>query len=118
MIDRNHPQLDADHRSSPQSGNTYKPESTIPASCLSIKLFCGNYLDIYRPDEFHLEPPRDPLRDNVFDERLWCASMADARTKTGAYLNWYNKGRAHSRLGDQTPDEAYWALLLELKKAA
>ena len=73
---------------------------------------------------------RGAWRDNVFVERLWrsvkyehvykhaYASVAEARAKIGAYLDWYNKGRAHSSISDQTPDEAYRALLPELKKAA
>ena len=46
------------------------------------------------------------------------ASVSDARAKISAYLDWYNKERAHSSIDDQTPDEAYWASLPELKKAA
>ena len=73
---------------------------------------------------------RGAWRDNVFVERLWrsvkyehvykhaYASVSDARTKIGTYLDWYNKDRAHSSISDQTPDEAYWGLLPELKKAA
>ena len=33
-------------------------------------------------------------------------------------MGWYNAGRPHSSLGDQTPDQAYWALLPALKEAA
>ncbi len=70
------------------------------------------------------------VSSNVFVERLWrsvkyehvykhaYASVAEARTKIGTYLDWYNKGRAHSSISDQTPDEAFWAVLPELKKAA
>ena len=73
---------------------------------------------------------RGAWRDNVFVERLWrsvkyehvykhaYANVVAARTKIGAYLDWYNKDRAHSSIDDQTPDEAYWASLPELKKAA
>lgn len=73
---------------------------------------------------------RGAWRDNVFVERLWrsvkyehvykhaYANVAGARTKIGAYLDWYNKDRAHSSIADQTPDEAYWASLPELKRAA
>ena len=72
---------------------------------------------------------RGAWRDNVFVERLWrsvkyehvykhaYANVAAARTKIGAYLDWYNKDRAHSSIDDQTPDEAYWASP-ELKRAA
>ena len=73
---------------------------------------------------------RGAWRDNVFVERLWrsvkyehvykhaYANVAAARTKIAAYLDWYDKDRAHSSIDDQTPDEAYWASLPELKKAA
>ena len=73
---------------------------------------------------------RGAWRDNVFVERLWrsvkyehvykhvYASVSEAKAKIGVYLDWYNKGRARSSIGDQTSDEAYWALLPELKKAA
>lgn len=73
---------------------------------------------------------RGAWRDNVFVERLWrsvkyehvykhaYASVSDARAKIEAYLDWYNKGRAHSSIDDQTPDEAYWALLPAIKEAA
>ena len=73
---------------------------------------------------------RGAWRDNVFVERLWrsvkyehvykyaYASVSDARARIAGYLDWYNKDRGHSAIEDQTPDEAYWALLPELKKAA
>jgi putative transposase len=73
---------------------------------------------------------RGAWRDNVFVERLWrsvkyehvykhvYASVSEARAKIAGYLDWYNTGRAHSSIADQTPDEAYWALLPELEKAA
>jgi putative transposase len=73
---------------------------------------------------------RGAWRDNVFVERLWrsvkyehvykhvYASVADARVQIAIYLDWYNQERAHSSIQDQTPDEAYWALLPEFKKAA
>jgi putative transposase len=73
---------------------------------------------------------RGAWRDNVFVERLWrsvkyehvykhaYASVSEAREKIDAYLDWYNKDRVHSSIADQTPDEGYWTLLPELKKAA
>jgi putative transposase len=73
---------------------------------------------------------RGAWRDNVFVERLWRSvkyehvykyaydSVSDARAKIAAYLDWYNKERSHSSLDDQTPDEAYQALLPKMKKAA
>ncbi len=62
-------------------------------------------------------------RDNVFVERVWrtikyedvyiraYASVSEVRLGIGAYIDWYNEHRAHSSLGDQTPNEAYQALL-------
>jgi putative transposase len=73
---------------------------------------------------------RGAWRDNVFVERLWRSvkyehvykyaydSVSDARAKIAAYLNWYNQERSHSSIDDQTPDEAYAALLPEMKIAA
>jgi putative transposase len=73
---------------------------------------------------------RGAWRDNVFVERLWRSvkyehvykyaydSVSDARAKIAAYLDWYNLERAHSSIGDQTPDEAYAALLPQMKKVA
>jgi putative transposase len=73
---------------------------------------------------------RGAWRDNVFVERMWrsvkyehvykhaYASVSDARAKIASYLDWYNSDRPHSSINDQTPDEAYLALLPELKKAA
>jgi putative transposase len=73
---------------------------------------------------------RGAWRDNVFVERLWRSvkyehvykyaygSVSDARAKIAAYLDWYNKERAHSSISDQTPDEAYQALLPQMKEAA
>jgi putative transposase len=62
-------------------------------------------------------------RDNVFVERVWrtikyedvyiraYASVSEARLGIGAYIDWYNDCRGHSSIGDQTPSEAYNALL-------
>jgi len=73
---------------------------------------------------------RGAWRDNVFVERLWrtikyehvykhvYASVADARALIGRHIDWYNAGRPHSSLKDQTPDEAYRASLLKPAKAA
>jgi putative transposase len=67
---------------------------------------------------------------NVFVERLWrsvkyehvykyaYASVSGARAEIATYLDWYNCDRPHSSINDQTADEAYRALLPELKKAA
>nr|WP_211609410.1 IS3 family transposase [Paraburkholderia haematera] len=69
-------------------------------------------------------------RDNVFVERVWRSvkyeevylkaydSVSHARRSIGNYLNWYNQNRPHSRLADQTPDEAYFATLPAIKSAA
>ncbi|WP_407643089.1 IS3 family transposase [Caballeronia glebae] len=69
-------------------------------------------------------------RDNVFVERVWRSvkyeevylkaydSISHARRSIGNYLSWYNQNRPHSRLADQTPDEAYFATLPAIKSAA
>ena len=57
--------------------------------------------------------------ENVFIERLWrslkyeqvylaeYATGSDARAGIGWWIEFYNKRRPHSSLGDRTPDEAY-----------
>ncbi len=57
--------------------------------------------------------------DNVFIERLWrslkqeCVylnafdSVRDCQTGIGAWMDYYNRERTHSSLGDLTPSEAY-----------
>ncbi|MBN3756031.1 IS3 family transposase [Paraburkholderia sp. Tr-20389] len=69
-------------------------------------------------------------RDNVFVEQVWRSvkyeevylkaydSVGHARRSIGNYLNWYNQNRPHSRLADQTPDEACFATLPAIKSAA
>jgi putative transposase len=69
-------------------------------------------------------------RDNVFVERLWRSikyeevylhayeSVAQARARIGAYLDFYNRLRPHSALGGMTPDEAYAAMLPAIAEAA
>jgi putative transposase len=59
-------------------------------------------------------------RDNVFVERLWrsikyeevylraYASVGEARTSIGCYLDFYNGRRPHSSLDGRTPDQAYF----------
>ena len=59
-------------------------------------------------------------RDNVFVERLWRTikyeevylrayrSVSEARRGLDRYLAFYNRGRPHSALGGQTPDQAYF----------
>jgi putative transposase len=59
-------------------------------------------------------------RDNVFVERIWksvkyeevylkaYASVGEARTSIGRYLDFYNRLRPHSSLDRRTPDEAYF----------
>jgi putative transposase len=59
-------------------------------------------------------------RDNVFVERIWksvkyeevylkaYASVGEARTSIGRYLDFYNRRRPHSSLDRRTPDEAYF----------
>ncbi|VVE85810.1 integrase core domain-containing protein [Pandoraea sputorum] len=69
-------------------------------------------------------------RDNVFIERVWRSvkyeevylkaydSIGHARRSIGSYLSWYNQNWPHSRLSDQTRDEAYFATLPAIKSAA
>jgi putative transposase len=57
--------------------------------------------------------------DNVMVERLWrtvkyeevylksYADMIEAKRELGRYLDWYNRVRRHSSVGDQTPDAVY-----------
>ena len=73
---------------------------------------------------------RGAWRDNVFVERLWrsvkyeCVylkaydSVSAARADIAEYIGWYNAERAHSSLGDLTPEAHYFAKLPELKQAA
>ena len=68
---------------------------------------------------------RGRWRDNVFVERIWksikyeevylhaYASVAEARTSIGRYLEFYNSIRPHSSLGALTPDQVYFNRLPE-----
>lgn len=70
------------------------------------------------------------FKDNIFIERLWRTLKYERiylRTyETGTELfkdltdwfNWYNNGRKHTSLDKQTPDEAYYQGLEQLKLAA
>jgi putative transposase len=63
---------------------------------------------------------RGRWRDNVFVERIWksikyeevylhaYASVAEARTSIGRYLEFYNSIRPHSSLKALTPDQVYF----------
>ena len=65
-------------------------------------------------------------RDNVFVELVWksvkyeevylraYASVPEARSSLGRYLNFYNTKRPHSSLDRQTPDRAYLHQLLPI----
>ena len=69
-------------------------------------------------------------RDNVFVERVWksvkyeevylraYASVPEARSSLGRYLNFYNTKRPHSSLDRQTPDRAYFNALSPILAAA
>jgi putative transposase len=64
-------------------------------------------------------------RDNVFIERVWksikyeevylhaYASVNEARTSIGRYLEFYNSVRPHSSLGAFTPNQVYFNRLPE-----
>jgi len=69
-------------------------------------------------------------RDNVFVERVWRTikyervylraydSVSAAKTDIAQFIDWYNTGRPHSSLADETPDQTYWALLPAMQVAA
>jgi putative transposase len=73
---------------------------------------------------------RGSWRDNVVIERVWRSvkyeevylkaydSVSHARRSLDTYMIWYNQNRPHSSLQDQTPDEAYFAMLPATKSAA
>ena len=66
----------------------------------------------------------------MFVERLWrtvkyehvyqrmYASVGQARQQIAEFLQWYNTQQVHSSLQGKTPDEAHWATLPALQKAA
>jgi putative transposase len=68
---------------------------------------------------------RGRWRDNVFIERIWksikyeevylraYASVSEARTSIGRYLDFYNSIRPHSSLKALTPDQVYFHRLPE-----
>ena len=45
-------------------------------------------------------------------------TVSEGRADIKEYFNWYNSQRRHSSLGKQTPDQPYWQLLPQAKKAA
>ncbi len=69
-------------------------------------------------------------RYNVFVERLWRTikyeqvylkaydGVSAAKTDIAQFIDWYNSERPHSSLGDQTPDQTYWARLPALQQTA
>jgi putative transposase len=69
-------------------------------------------------------------RDNVFVERLWKSvkyeevylraydTVAEAKARLGAYLDFYNRRRPHQSLDGQTPDAMYFASLPQNPLAA
>jgi putative transposase len=73
---------------------------------------------------------RGQWRDNVFVERLWKSvkyeevylkaydNVSAARAGLAAYFERYNALRPHRAHGGRTPDEAYFALLAPMRKAA
>ena len=44
--------------------------------------------------------------------------VSAAKTDIAQFIDWYTTARAHSNLDDQTPVQAYWALLPVMKAAA
>jgi len=73
---------------------------------------------------------RGAWRDNVFVERIWrslkyervylraYASVSQARTDIGEYVDWYNRERPHSSQDGNTPEQAYLSGLPILPEAA
>ncbi len=73
---------------------------------------------------------RGAWRDNVFVERLWRSvkyeqvylraydSVSAARADLADSMGWFNTHRPHSSLERLTPDETYFASLLQLGRAA
>lgn len=73
---------------------------------------------------------RGAWRDNVFVERIWrsvkyervylraYASVSQARTDIGQYIDWYNRERPHSSQDGNTPEQAYRSGLPILPEAA
>jgi putative transposase len=67
--------------------------------------------------------------DNVFIERLWKSvkyedvylkaydSIATARKELANWFTRYNMRRRHQGLDEKTPDEVYWSILPETRKA-
>ena len=67
--------------------------------------------------------------DNVFIERLWKSvkyedvylkaydSIATARKELANWFTRYNMRRHHQGLDEKTPDEVYWSILPEIRKA-
>ena len=67
--------------------------------------------------------------DNVFIERLWKSvkyedvylkaydSIATARKELANWFTRYNMRRRHQGLDEKTPDEVYWSILPEIRKA-
>jgi len=45
-------------------------------------------------------------------------SVSHAQRSLDTYMIWYNQNRPHSSQEDQTPDEAYFAMLPATKSAA
>ena len=60
---------------------------------------------------------RGAWRNNFFVERLWHSVKYEnlykfayaSVSQIAEYLDWYNKGRVHSSIGNKTPDEVYWS---------
>ena len=45
-------------------------------------------------------------------------TVSEARADIKEYIDWYNCKRGHRSLAKQTPDQTYWQLLPQAKKAA
>ncbi len=81
------------------------------------------FIDVLRRHDIRISMDgKGSWRDNVFVERLWKSvkyehvylhayeTTSAARTKLAVYLDFYNRGRPHSGLDPQTPDDVYFEL--------
>jgi hypothetical protein len=64
----------------------------------------------------HLREARVPRADQA--QHIAHTNVPEARTSIGKYLEFYNGRSPHQRLGQQTPDQAYFNALQPILVAA